>query len=778
MLHNKLMNYLKPFVLIFIVAFLFTSCNDSTVDDSLDDAFKIDIPPSGNVISGQCYQDQYSVPTEMITRKLDIAIVIDTSGSINSERASIAEGFDFLISQLPEEVDYRIAVILAHGDNTGRSGVLYKKGIEPRVLSSDIHSVDEIKSHLVTKMQNPHTDNETDGGELGLYSFLKATEGDQLVTNQSYDFFRPDAALTVVFVADEQDICAEFPVGVTPVPDPQGKEDSALLKYCKDNEGNFIITPQMVVDRVKEIQEEIPYVIGGVLYKSQLTTPMSGENEIGYGYIDAVNISGGITVDMANGDYSDGLANIGRMATVSIQPANDFNLNSSKVDPNTIEALVDNISVPFTYNNEINQVKLTNDRDAFSVAKIKYCDKEEKPLIAKQLAVGGFHSCALLLEGEVKCWGRNNFGQLGLSHTNNIGDDETPSSQATVNLGSKAIDVSAGLYHTCAILEDGSVKCWGYNAKGQLGLGHTDNIGDDEHPITSLAIPLRSKAKKLYSGTNYTCALLDNKKVQCWGENNFGQLGLGHTDNIGDDEDLSTLGYISLGADVIQMDISTISYHSCAVLVNGDLKCWGRNNAGQLGLGHTDSIGDDELPSSIGAVPFGSQILQLATGNQHTCALASGQNIRCWGSNSRGQIGTGNTNTIGDDEAANSIGFINTGASGHTLVSTGNFHTCAVGVDENVYCFGQGTNGVTGLGHVNNIGDDEAVSGNSLVDLGEAPISQVASGIFHTCSLTKDTGEVICWGQGTFGQLGYGNTNTIGDDESPGANLVSLETSI
>ena len=178
MLHNKLMNYLKPFVLIFIVAFLFTSCNDSTVDDSLDDAFKIDIPPSGNVISGQCYQDQYSVPTEMITRKLDIAIVIDTSGSINSERASIAEGFDFLISQLPEEVDYRIAVILAHGDNTGRSGVLYKKGIEPRVLSSDIHSVDEIKSHLVTKMQNPHTDNETDGGELGLYSFLKATEGD------------------------------------------------------------------------------------------------------------------------------------------------------------------------------------------------------------------------------------------------------------------------------------------------------------------------------------------------------------------------------------------------------------------------------------------------------------------------------------------------------------------------------------------------------------------------------------------------------------------------
>lgn len=774
LLDNTFMNLLKILFNIMLITLLFTSCEDTTTGDVVNEAFETDRATSGNIINGQCYQDQYSVPTELITRKLDIAIVIDTSGSISDERASIAQGFDYFISQLPEEVDYRIAVILGHGDNTGRSGGLYQKGSEPRVLSSDLHTVEEIKTHLVTKMNNPHTDGETDGGELGLYSFLKATEGDQLVTNQAYDFFRPDAALTVVFVADEQDICAEYPVGVTPVVDPQGGEDRSLAKYCKDDDGNFIITPQMVVDRVKDIQDDSPYIIGGVLYKSNQTMPMNGENEIGYGYIDAINLSGGITVDMANGDYSDGLANIGRLATVSIQPANDFNLNSTKVDPSTIEALVDNISVAFTYNNELNQVNLTNPRDAFSVAKIKYCDKEEKPLTAKLLAVGGFHSCALLLEGEVKCWGRNNYGQLGLSHTNNIGDDEAPSSQEVINLGAKAIDLSSGLYHTCAILEDGSVKCWGQNLKGQLGLGHMNNIGDDEHPSSISSIPLASKAKKLYAGTNHTCALLDNKKVQCWGDNSFGQLGLGHTNNIGDDETLDSLGYVSLGGDVVQMDISTISFHSCAVLVNGDLKCWGRNNSGQLGLGHTNSIGDDELPSDVGSVPFGSQILQLATGNQHTCALASGQNIRCWGSNLRGQIGTGNLDTIGDDEAANSIGFINTGASGHTLVSTGNFHTCAIGTDEKVYCFGQGANGVTGLGHTNNIGDDEAVLDNSDVDLGELPISQVASGIFHTCALTKDTGEVICWGMATYGQLGYGNTNIIGDDETPGANLISL----
>lgn len=768
------MSYLVRLSKILILAVAFSSCNESGSGPALQEAFETDPAPSGTFINGQCYQDQYATPNEYITRKLDIAIVIDTSGSIVDERAAIADGFDHLISQLPSEVDFRIAVILAHGDNTGKSGILYQKGTEPKVLSSELHTITEIKTHLKTKMQNPHGDNETDGGELGLYSFLKATEGSKLADNQASDFFRSDAALALIFVADEQDICAEFPEGVIPVVDPQGGEDRSLKKYCQDNEGNYIITPQLVVDRVKDIQGTTPYIIGGVLYKSNETMPKVGENEIGYGYIDAVNLSGGLTVDMANGDYADGLSKLGKLATVSIKPANDFNLNTDKVNPESIEVLVNNLSVPFTYNAELNQVHLTNERDAFSVAKVKYCDKEEKPFIAKDLALGGFHTCALLLDGKVKCWGRNNFGQLGLGHTNNIGDDEVPSDIEPLDFGQKVIDITAGLYHTCVILEDGSVKCFGYNLKGQLGVGHTDNLGDNESIADIPSVALQSSAVKIYAGAQYNCALLDNKKVQCWGDNLYGQLGLGHKNNIGDDETLENIGYVSLGGDVVQMDISTISFHSCAVLTSGDLRCWGKNDAGQLGLGHTNDIGDDELPSDAPVVPFGSQVLQLATGNQHSCALASGQNIKCWGLGNNGQLGTGNTNNIGDDEFTDSIGFINTGASGHTLVATGNFHTCAVGSDFNAYCFGMGANGVTGLGHTNNIGDDEVVLGNSKVNLGSVAINKIASGIFHTCALSKDEGKVICWGQGSFGQLGYGNTNTIGDNESPGANFVSL----
>jgi len=766
----KLFNKLLIVVLIAVTS----ACQDSATSSAIDDAFETSPSPSGSSINALCFQDQYATPEEFITRKLDIAIVIDTSGSIIEERAAIAQGFDFLLSQLPAEVDYRVAVILGHGDNSSHSGKLYQKGSEPRVLSSATLTTTEIKNHLITKMQSPHGDSETDGGEVGLYSFLKATSETNLALNRQEDFFREDAALTVIFVADEQDICAEYPVGVSPVIDPQGAEDRSFDKYCIDLDGKRTVTAQMVVDRITDIQAGSPQVVGGVLYKDNQTMPVSGENEIGYGYIDAVNLAGGITVDMANGDYANGLSNLGRLATVSIKPANDFNLKTNKVDPASIEALVNNIAVPFEFNAELNQVHLTSPRDDFSVAKINYCEKEQKPMEVKKLAAGGFHTCALLLEGDLKCWGRNNVGQLGLGHTNTIGDDELPSSISTLNIGAKVKDISAGAFHTCALLESGDVKCWGQNTSGQLGLGHTDTIGDDEDLSSIASVPLKDKATKIYSGFTYNCALLENKNVQCWGDNSFGQLGLGHTNNIGDDETIDTIGYVSIGGPAVQMDISTISFHSCALLQNGDLRCWGRNDSGQLGLGNPDHVGDDELPSSVAPVPFGEQIIQLATGNRHTCAITGGQKLRCWGSNIKGQIGTGNSEIIGDNESVTSIGYVDTGATAHLSVSTGNLHTCVVSGNYEAHCFGFGGSGTTGLARTDDIGDDELVKDISLVDLGGESINQLASGVSHTCALTKDEGKVICFGDGAYGQIGSGSTDDLGDNESPGAKYVSV----
>lgn len=749
--------------------FMLVSC--LAPEKEIGDSFELDPKSNGSTVNGLCYNDQYS-PEGNIIRKMDIVIVPDTSGSIVEERGAIADGFDAFLNSLPAEVDYRVGVVLGHSPRTQWSGSLYQKGTEPLVLDSQSMDTASLISALNTKMQSPATDNFSDGGEMGLHSLMRAlTDNKEAI--QAEGFFREDAALAVIFVADEQDICADFPDGVIPVPDPQGGEDRSYNEYCLDGDSNLTVTPQSIVDLIKEHQGDRPFVVGGVIYNNANTISLGGENEIGYGYKEAVELAGGINVDLASGDYGDGLTRLGKMAQVAVDPENSFNLKTAKVDPSTIEVLVDGQSVGYSYDGSVNQVTLDVERGPFSVANVKYCEKEESPLIATKVISGGYHSCAILLDGKVKCWGRNNAGQLGYGHVDTIGDDETLDSIDPIDFGQKVVDMSAGFYHTCAVLEDGSVKCWGLNNLGQLGQGHTDSLGDDEAVSSITAIPLASAAKKIYSGTFYSCALLDNKNVQCWGDNSRGQLGYGHNNNIGDDETLAGLGYVPVGASVVQMDISTISSHSCAALSNGDLKCWGANNNGQLGYGHANDVND---ASAVGAVPFGANVLQIATGFNHTCALAGGQKIRCWGSNANGQIGLGYQDIIGDDESADSVGFIDISGDGtdtYNMVASGNNHTCGVSVSNEVFCWGDNTKGATGIAWAQIIGDDEQLNlENTKVNLDKA-VSQVSGGALHTCALTKDEGEVICWGYNVFGQLGIGNTDTIGDNEDPSA-YVSL----
>ena len=768
----KTLNASRTFVMLLS---LIATASCFSPKEAIKDSFETDPKSNGSIVNGICYSDQYT-PEGNIIRKLDIVIVPDTSASIIEERGAIADGFDVFLNSIPTEVDYRVGVVLGHSPRTSWSGKLYQKGTEPLVLDSTALTTQDIVTYLNQKLENPAGDNYSDGGEMGLHSLLRALEENKEQI-QAEGFFREDAALAVIFVADEQDICAQFPDGVTPVPDPQGGEDRSRDEYCVDANGNYVVSPQRVFEAIKALQADRPFVVGGVIYNNNATMPMGGENEIGYGYKETIELAGGISVDLASGDYGDGLTRLGKMAQVAVKPENEFNLKTAKVDPASIEVLVDGSPVGFSYVPELNQVKLDVERGPFSVANVKYCEQEEKPMIATKVIAGGYHTCALLLDGDVKCWGRNHAGQLGYGHTENIGDDESPASVPILELGQKVIDLSAGFYHTCAVLEDGSVKCWGQNVKGQLGQGHMQNLGDDE-PISEIqAIPLAGPAKKIYSGTFYNCALLENKNIQCWGDNSKGQLGYGDYENRGDNETLENLGYVNLGSSVIQMDISTISSHSCAALSNGTLKCWGNNNYGQLGYGANATLGDTvNDPSLVGSVPFSNTVLQLATGNNHTCALAGGQKIRCWGSNSKGQIGLGYLDTIGDDEAANSIGYIDLsgdGSDSFNMVAAGNEHTCSIGIDNAVYCWGSGAYGANGLGSGDTIGDDEALTkSNTKVEI-PFQVSQVAGGISHTCALTKEEGKIICWGRNDFGQLGLGHIDDIGDNESP-SELVSL----
>src|SRR5690606_23903460 len=169
---------------------------------------------------------------------------------------------------------------------------------------------------------------------------------------------------------------------------------------------------------------------------------------------------------------------------------------------------------------------------------------------------------------------------------------------------------------------------------------------------------------QLAAGSQHTCAPLDGGRVRCGGGQypefrvdnlaSHGQLGYANMDTIGDDETPASAGDVDVGGAVIQLDAN--GRHTCTLLETGRVRCWGSNRAGQLGYGNTNNIGDDEHPATAGDVNVGGDVTQLAVGGFHTCAVLKGGWVRCWGYNHNGQLGYGNTNTIGDDETPATAG--------------------------------------------------------------------------------------------------------------------------
>ena len=210
----------------------------------------------------------------------------------------------------------------------------------------------------------------------------------------------------------------------------------------------------------------------------------------------------------------------------------------------------------------------------------------------------------------------------------------------TVDLGTgrKATAIAAGEYHTCAILDNSSIKCWGYNASGQLGLGNTTDSPNPSAVNMGSGITVKSIA----AGGNHTCAILDNSSaVMCWGENDQGQLGLGtNTDSPNPS---------AVGSGITAKAITTGTEHTCALLDDDSVKCWGRGDEGQLGSGKTNDI----ISPPSASIVLGTNIdaTAIASGKFHTCAILDNSSIKCWGSNTAGQLGQGDTNNRGDESS-------------------------------------------------------------------------------------------------------------------------------
>jgi cysteine-rich repeat protein len=284
---------------------------------------------------------------------------------------------------------------------------------------------------------------------------------------------------------------------------------------------------------------------------------------------------------------------------------------------------------------------------------------------AVQLAGGYWHTCALLDTGAVRCWGLNYKGQLGYGHLQTIGDDETPASAGDVPLGGRAVQLASGFEHVCALLDTGDVKCWGSAFTedddepdgvpwGALGYGNMEDIGDDETPDAVGPVPLGGRAVQIQAGAHSTCALLDTGGVRCWGYQ-YELLSYGALETVGDDETPAAVGDVSLGGRAVQI-ASHGNTHRCALLDTGAIRCWGRGQDGQLGLGNRLHIGDDELPSTAPTVNLGAGVIDVAAGGSNTCALLNHGGLRCWGLGIDGMHGNGHTLTLGDNESPASIG--------------------------------------------------------------------------------------------------------------------------
>ncbi|GIV95656.1 MAG: hypothetical protein KatS3mg057_0313 [Herpetosiphonaceae bacterium] len=372
------------------------------------------------------------------------------------------------------------------------------------------------------------------------------------------------------------------------------------------------------------------------------------------------------------------------------------------------------------------------------------------------LSAGGYHSCALLADGTARCWGNNWAGQLG--------DGTTTDSASPVVVGGATplmdiVALSVGGYHSCALVADGSARCWGANWSGQLG----DGTSTSSPLVVGGATPL-TDIMALSAGDAHSCALLSDGTARCWGANWYGQLGDGTTT---DSASPVVVGGTSPLTDIVALSAGGV--HSCALLADGTARCWGNNWYGQLGDGTTTSS-----PSPVvvgGATPL-TDIVALSAGWYHSCALLADGTARCWGDNYSGQLGDGTTTSSPSPVVVGGA----TPLTDIVALSAGWYHSCALLADGSARCWGANWDG--------QLGDGTTTSSPSPVVVGGAtPLTDIvalSAGWYHSCALLAD-GTARCWGANWDGQLGDGTTTrspspVVVGGATPLTDIVALST--
>ncbi len=303
------------------------------------------------------------------------------------------------------------------------------------------------------------------------------------------------------------------------------------------------------------------------------------------------------------------------------------------------------------------------------------------------ISTGDYHTCALIADGTVKCWGNNGSGQLG--NTDLVAANPTPTTVAGL-VG--VVALSAAGYHNCAVTHDQGVWCWGLNVYGQLGRTANFNANPDALPVdqTVGAVGVSTGGGSEFgNGGGHSCAVMETGTMSCWGLNFVGELG-------------NPNPFVSTTPEPVtgMTDVASASggwQHESALLHSGDVWCWGNGSDGRVGPNYNGNSDGNPTPVHVDGV---SGAVAIAAGQAHTCAVLSDGTMSCWGENLYGESGA--DPSITPPTQINDLPVPVPGITGATAVAANAGYTSAVHGSGAVSCWGQNQNGQ--LGNTTNLG--------------------------------------------------------------------------
>lgn len=350
-----------------------------------------------------------------------------------------------------------------------------------------------------------------------------------------------------------------------------------------------------------------------------------------------------------------------------------------------------------------------------------------------KISIGNNTACAVTTSGVLKCWGSNFWGQVGNGTTSPV------NSPTTIDSGTSYSDVSMTANTSCGITTSGALKCWGMNSNGQVGNGGNSNqltpfkVSSGNEVISRMALGALGGA-----GGTTTLALNSSGYLKAWGSNLYGQIGIGMNGSVFHAQDADS------GVNYKSISLSNgYPAYACGITTNDELKCWGANNYGQIGSGSNFPL--RSIPTNV---DNDLSFKYVSTGNNHSCGITKNDYLKCWGSNTNGQIGDG-TSGAGNDRFSPVL--VDNGTK-YLTVSAIASTTCGITLAGVLKCWGSDSQGLLGDGA--GVGSD--VLSPQAIDVGVTYQSLVMNSS-NACAIT--TGQILkCWGYNIFGQLGDGTT--------------------